>query len=112
MATKLVLEVQVGRRALERLLDGPLSRFVKMVAFEAVSAGKGSETGPHIVRYMTDIMYVHIIELDKLQVAARKGGEGRGGCQRAGATVAAAHLSEVMALPLSPSHSSVMPAVV
>tara|TARA_B100000787_G_C16078908_1_gene243492 strand:+ start:416 stop:598 length:183 start_codon:yes stop_codon:yes gene_type:complete len=60
VATKLVLEVQVGRRALERLLDGLLSRFVKMVAFEAVSAGRGvsNGAGPHIIRYMTDIMYI------------------------------------------------------
>ena len=53
MATKLVLEVQVGRRALERLLDGPLSRFVEMVdAFEAVSAGRGVSNG---AAYNSDI---------------------------------------------------------
>lgn len=51
MATKLVLEVQVGRRALERLLDGLLSRFVKMVAFEAVSAGRGVSNCAHIILY-------------------------------------------------------------
>ena len=59
MATKLVLEVQVGRRALERLLDGllsrsersELSRFVEMVAFEAVSAGRGVSNCAHIILY-------------------------------------------------------------
>ena len=45
--------MQVGQRALERLLDGllsrsersELSRFVEMVAFEAVSAGRGVSNG-------------------------------------------------------------------
>ena len=45
MATKLVLEVQVGRRALERRSDGLPSRSVEMAAFEAVSAGRGVPNG-------------------------------------------------------------------
>ena len=40
-----VLELQVRRRALERLSDGLLSRFVEMAAFEAVSAGRGVSNG-------------------------------------------------------------------
>ena len=41
MATKLVLEVQVGRRALERLLDGLLGILAETVALDAASAGRG-----------------------------------------------------------------------
>ena len=51
--------MQVGQRALERLLDGllsrsersELSRFVEMVAFEAVSAGRGVSNCAHIILY-------------------------------------------------------------
>ena len=69
-----------------------------------MSAGRGVSNWAHLIpRYMTDI-----IELDKLQ----------GRVVRVGAVVpasgcyGAAYLSEVMVLPLSPSHSSVMPSVV
>ena len=37
----LTLELQVGRRALERLLDSHLGRFAETVALNAASAGRG-----------------------------------------------------------------------
>ena len=37
----LTLELQVGRKALKRLLDGHLGRFAETVVLKAVSAGRG-----------------------------------------------------------------------
>ena len=111
--------MQVGRRALERLLDGLLSRFVEIALpgcwiraidmvegpFEAVSECR---QGRLKLGASNTAIYDDIIELDKLQ----------GRVVRVGAVVpasgcyGAAYLSEVMVLPLSPSHSSVMPSVV